>query len=209
MRFHTRGSYLRLMASLAVATTLLLPGQVSAASSCDGTACQAMPGKPLELKAFIHDPSPAKPVVEGVKKRAGETHKNLRSDQSLRSRRATRALPHRVEKPAADEIRKGLVLDIAGPESQRDTAGAAVPNVTVVAADDLNELDRKLAQELSASPVISPVRPPHVDDSKDAWLIRIWSGLRNTLDALALAVYRLTGVPWGTWKPASLSPPSG
>jgi hypothetical protein len=80
-----------------------------------------------------------------------------------------------------------------------ETTGSAVasgPEVQLVDAEDINDIDRKAdsAPAMSSNPAPVDGSQPHSEQASVSWLRRIWSALGSTFTALATAVHQLVRV---------------
>jgi hypothetical protein len=200
----------------ALAMGLLIGLSKAAPAACEGDGCSS---KPLNIMQFMREQAASTRVG---KPSAGPRVAKPRPSYSQATAKAPRT-PHRAiaarkrSVPAPVEA----VAAVASPPEQdtqplamgapynpfdrtagafpAETTGAAVasgPEVQLVNAEDINDIDLKAdsAPALSSNPAPVDGSQTHSEQAGVSWLRRIWSALGSTFTALATAVHQLVRV---------------
>jgi hypothetical protein len=157
------------------------------AGACEGAGCRtAATAKPLDLMKFMHRPTAAaraKARPAHIRSAAQHKHQTAAGQQppdqlpvEAAAAFASQSNPQ-VQVVSFDEVNS---IDRIADAVPAETVGAAISgdqNVQLIAAQDVNDIDRKAAGGRT-----------HI-----SWLQRIWSALGSALDALAAATRQLIG----------------
>jgi hypothetical protein len=203
----------------ALAMGLLIGLSEAAPAACEGDGCSS---KPLNIMQFMREQAASTRVG---KPSAGPRVAKPRPSYSQATAKAPRA-PHRAiaarkrSVPAPVEAATAATA-VASPPAQdtqppamaapynpfdrtadafpAETTGAAVasgPEVQLVNAEDINDIDLKAnsAPALSSNPAPVDGSQTHSEQAGVSWLRRIWSALGSTFTALATAVHQLVRV---------------
>ena len=199
-------------------TGLLIGLSEAAPAACEGAGCRS---KPLNIMQFMREQAASTRVR---KPSAGSRVARPRPNHTQATAAAPRA-PHRavaarnksvpvpVPVEAATSVASRAEQDIQPPAmtapynpfdhfagaAPAETTGAAVangPEVQLVDAGDINDIDRKADSAPAPSSNPAPVdgSQTHSEHASASWLWRIWSALGSTFTALATAVHQLVRV---------------
>ena len=193
----------------------------AAPAACQGDGCGT---KPLNIMQFMREqaastrvrkPS-ASPSV--AKPRPSSTQAAVKAPRAPQRTIAARKRPLPVPVEAATSFASRPEQDTQPPAmgapynpfdrpayaAPAETTGAAVPSgpeVQLVDAEDINDIDRKAdsakadsAPALSSNPAPVDGSQTHSEQASTSWLRWIWSALGSTFTALATAVQQLVRV---------------
>lgn len=201
-----------------LAMGLLIGLGEAAPAACAGEACSS---KPLNIMQFMREQAAStrvrKPSAGPRVARPRPNHTQAATVTAPRAPHhaiAARKRPFPAPAEAATSVASRPEQDIQPPAlaapynpfdrpanpTAAETTGAAVaggPEVQLVDADDINDIDRKAdsTPALSANPAPVDRSQTHSERQASAsWLWRIWSALGSTFTALATAVHQLVRV---------------
>ena len=189
---------------------LLLSPNVSAAAACEGAGCRATAkAKPLNIMQFMREQAASTRAAEPRRRSARATAKVQRAPhRAITARRkpvpmpveaaasfASQPAPSVEDMASGEHNAIGRIADAAPAE----TTGAAIasgPDVRLVDAGELNDIDRKAdtGPPFSADTARGGDAPTHGEQANASWVKWIWSAVGSTFAALATAVHQLIGL---------------
>jgi hypothetical protein len=200
----------------ALAMGLLIGLSEAAPAACEGNGCSS---KPLNIMQFMREqaastrvrqPSASSRVAKPRPSYSQATAKAPRPPhRAIAARKRSVPVPAENATAAASPPQQDTQpLAMSAPYNPFDrpagaapaeTTGAAVasgPEVQLVNAEDINDIDLKA--ESTPAPSSSPLpvegSQTHSEQADVSWLRRIWSALGSTFTALATAVHQLVRV---------------
>ena len=200
----------------ALAMGLLIGLSEAAPAACEGNGCSS---KPLNIMQFMREqaastrvrqPSASSRVAKPRPSYSQATAKAPRPPhRAIAARKRSVPVPAENATAAASPPQQDTQpLAMSAPYNPFDrpagaapaeTTGAAVasgPEVQLVNAEDINDIDLKAESTPAPSSNPLPVAgsPTHSEQAGVSWLRRIWSALGSTFTALATAVHQLVRV---------------
>lgn len=188
----------------------------AAPAACEGDGCGS---KPLNIMQFMREQAASTRVREpSASRRVAKSRRSHTQAAAAAPRAPHRAIAARKRSvPAPVEAATSFAsrpeqdtpppamrapynpFDRPAYAAAAETTGAAVasgPEVQLVDAEDINDIDRKAdsAPALSSDPVPVDGSQTHSEQASVSWLRRIWSALGSTFTALATAVHQLVRV---------------
>jgi hypothetical protein len=213
----------RTICTAALGLGLLMGPTVPATAACEGDGCSATANaKPLNIMQFMREQAASTRVrnpsasTRVAKPRPSYTQATAKVPQAPHRAIAARKKPAPVPVEAAASFASRPEQDTQPPAisspynpfnpfddlanaAPAETTGAAIvggPNVQLVDAEELNDIDRKAdsAPALSTNSAPGDGRQTHSEKANTSWLRWIWSALGSTFTALATAVHQLVRV---------------
>jgi hypothetical protein len=187
---------------------LLLSLNASAAPACEGAGCATAKAKPLDIMQFMREQAASTRVAKPRHGHARVTAKVKRAPHRMIAawrkpvRMPVEAAASFASRPELKEQAKAPVVtpdehnasDHTADTAPSETTGAAVatgPDVQLVDAEQLNDIDRKAdVGPTSANPERSDA-PTNSEQANASWVQWLWSALGITFAALATAVHQL------------------
>ena len=183
---------------------------VAAAAPCDDGECRTAPkAKPLDIMQFMREQAASTRVA--AKPRHGNVAATAKVQRPARRTIAARPKPTQLPsaasasfasqpEPAVQVTPSDVFNTIEGaapaPVEAVGAAIAAEPNVQLVDAQELNDIDRKASDQSPLTSDGGRVAEEHPSDgsAQASWPRRIWWALGNLFGALATAAHQLTGL---------------
>ena len=191
----------------ALAMGLLIGLSEAAPAACEGDGCSS---KPLNIMQFMREQAASTRVAKARPSYTQATAKAPRAPHRAIAARK-KSVPVQVEaatavasQPEQDTQQPAMgtpynPFDRPADAAPAETTGAAVasgPEVQLVNAEDINDIDLKAdsTPALSSNPAPVNVGQMQSEQASVSWLRRIWSALGSTFTALATAVHQLVRV---------------